>query len=500
MSLSGPRNAAVSVALASELARLRREWGHCYIFRAEYGAPVAERRDTGATVRAPNAKALLKAVQDDHATNPVPECFRNRRRRYDYLRPGCASLAGRLDQKNSPRTGACLRGWRLLVWEGWRHRIRSPPLPVLPRGAGRVPGNELLHLRCPTPVHRLTAELPELITGQVEEADQMEEPMTGKSGTSAYRPPSDTGNVMLGMPGTFSNGIHAPGGSAQAVVSGHGLAGLRYVEVETARYCNRTCGWCPNGQSGARRSQELLAWSLFGKVVTELGAARFAGVVALHNYNEPLANPRLHDELDLLHTAAPLARPAIYTNGDLLKRDGLERLLSAGVKYVRVTRYPHGADIPPTEEALRRWPHQARLDEAYSWVFGPVRQGLGAWWRDDASGVLIEVIGPSIVTYNDRGGTALVPVESQPRTEPCRMTETSLSIDYRGLVKMCCNVIPDSAASHQRYVVGSVTEATLDELWNSPAMTGWRARHAVADWSDSPACQTCMQVLPETRR
>lgn len=282
--------------------------------------------------------------------------------------------------------------------------------------------------------------------------------------------------------------------------SEHGLAWLRYVEVETARYCNRVCPWCPNGHTGARRVQQFLSWPLFAKVTAELGDAGFSGFVALHNYNEPLANPRLHEELDLLRAVAPQAKPAIYTNGDLLKRDSLEQLLAAGVKYVRVTRYPHRADVAPTENALRRWLRQAGLDEAFGWALGPVRQGLAARWRDEAAGVLVEVIRPAIAAYNDRGGTALIPAQGRSRAEPCRMTETSLSVDYRGLVKMCCNVIPDSAPDHERYVVGSVADATLAELWNSPVMAGWRARHAVADWSDSPACRNCVQVLPETRR
>ncbi len=131
---------------------------------------------------------------------------------------------------------------------------------------------------------------------------------------------------------------------------------------------------------------------------------------------------------------------------------------------------------------------------------GVVRQGLAARWQDQAAGVLVEVIRPSIATYNDRGGTALVPGQPQPRTEPCRMSQTSLSVDYRGMAKMCCNVIPHSTPDHQRYVVGSVAGATLAELWNSPVMAGWPARHAVADWSESPACRSCVQALPETRR
>ncbi len=94
----------------------------------------------------------------------------------------------------------------------------------------------------------------------------------------------------------------------------------------------------------------------------------------------------------------------------------------------------------------------------------------------------------------------MVPVQAQPRTESCHMTGTSLSVDYRGMVKMCCNVIPDAVPDHERYAVGSAADATLAELWNSEVMTAWRARHAVADWSASPACRTCVQALPETRR
>jgi len=313
---------------------------------------------------------------------------------------------------------------------------------------------------------------------------------------------------MLGMPVTpLRGGTSAGDCNAALALPGRrqaaaacGLAGLRYVELETSRYCNRTCEWCPNGHSGARRSQQLMSWPLFAKVTAELGDAGFAGFVALHNYNEPLANPRLHEELDRLRVAAPQARPAIYTNGDLLKRDELERLLAAGVRYVRVTRYPHRASVPPTAEAVRRWLIQAGLSETFEWRFGPVRQGVAARWQDDAAGVVVEVIRPSIAAYNDRGGTALVPGQPRPRAVPCRMTETSVSVDYRGMVKMCCNVIPDSAPDHERYVVGMVADATLAELWNSDAMAGWRARHAVADWSASPACRSCVQALPETRQ
>jgi hypothetical protein len=279
------------------------------------------------------------------------------------------------------------------------------------------------------------------------------------------------------------------------------LAGLRYVEVETSRRCNRTCAWCPNGHSGARKEQELMEWPLFARIIDQLGKARYAGWFAFHNYNEPLLNPRLDAELSWLGYKVPHARPAIYTNGDRLTVELLASLIAAGVRYVRVTRYPHDASARPSYEALRGWMRQAGLLDAVEWEWRPVRQGLAARWEHPAGGVLVEVISPAIAGYNDRGGTALLPVTiPRLRTDPCGMTSTSMSIDYRGVVKMCCNVIPDSAAAHERYVVGSAAETPLADLWAHPLMQEWRTRHAAADWSASPACRTCVQALPETRQ
>jgi radical SAM protein with 4Fe4S-binding SPASM domain len=316
-----------------------------------------------------------------------------------------------------------------------------------------------------------------------------ENAMTERGEESGRDQPAPTGPVLLGLP-TYG-GTDAAGTAA--------LADLRYVEIETSRRCNRQCSWCPNGHTLARSVQQLMPWWMVEKVATELGTAGFSGYLAMHNYNEPLANPRLDQELELLHDAVPRARLAIYTNGDLLKCDRLKGLLDFGVKYVRVTRYPHYADEVPTEEALEKWLAQSGLEGAFGWQIGPVRQGLAARWEDTAKGVLVEVIRPEVGTYNDRGGSATVPAPARLRLEPCQMTRTSLSIDYRGVVKMCCNVIPDSVPDHEQYVVGSIADFSVAELWNSTAMKDWRRLHETANWSRSPACRTCVQALPETR-
>src|SRR6266496_1820336 len=83
----------------------------------------------------------------------------------------------------------------------------------------------------------------------------------------------------------------------------------RYVELETSRRCNRTCAWCPNGESDARHTQQVMDWWLFRRVVDELGGLGFDGFFAFHNYNEPLLNRRILDEIGYVRAVIGAARP-----------------------------------------------------------------------------------------------------------------------------------------------------------------------------------------------
>jgi len=272
----------------------------------------------------------------------------------------------------------------------------------------------------------------------------------------------------------------------------------KYVEVETSRKCNRTCGWCPNGEHPARRTQELMDWSLFQRIVAELGDLDYTGWLAFHNYNEPLLNKRLIEEVGVVKADAPQARPAIFSNGDPMTTDLFRQLVEAGVEHIRITLYPHHADTPASFETIKTWLDRVRILDVFNWDFRGVRQGLAA--TTESAPLRVEVISPDIYgTYNNRGGSVtLIPLLAAPRTAPCLMTSTSASIDYLGRMKMCCCVYPE-APEHSDYVVGDLNTSTFADLWAGQAMSAYRRAHSVADWSLSPACRTCRQPLPETR-
>lgn len=268
----------------------------------------------------------------------------------------------------------------------------------------------------------------------------------------------------------------------------------QYVEIETSRFCNRTCAWCPNGTSGLRTTQELMSWDLFNRILEEFAALHYTGWIALHNYNEPLANPRLLEELVCLRRYLPGSRLSIFTNGDLLNLDRLNSLQRVGVAYLRVSLYPalRRVSEPVNADVIHTWLLRKGFDTITAWSFGEVRQGLAARGMVDA--MEIEVIRPDVSRYNWRGGTVDT-LAGPPRTSPCYMTQHSASIDYKGNLKMCCNVYTGYTA-HEPYLIGNLAESSFISLWTSDKMRVLRIAHEAADWSLSPICKRCTQHLP----
>jgi hypothetical protein len=270
----------------------------------------------------------------------------------------------------------------------------------------------------------------------------------------------------------------------------------RYVEIETSRYCNRSCDWCPNGSSTGRNYQELMKWDLLLKILSDLSDISYEGWLALHNYNEPLANPRLLEEIEVSLNYLPKSKISIFTNGDFLSLDKLTQLVDSKVSYIRVTLYPNPSELGNSisEARILKWLHTKKLDTLISSIYEikKVRQGLAL--ITSICNSHIEVINPNINTYNWRGGTTKK-ITGTIRDRPCYMTLHSASVDFRGLMKMCCNVYPDIAA-HSQYIVGDLSTESFLNLWLSQKMQEYRDVHINQKWEKSSICAMCSQELP----
>jgi hypothetical protein len=272
----------------------------------------------------------------------------------------------------------------------------------------------------------------------------------------------------------------------------------RFIELETSRYCNRQCEWCPNSNSSTRKTQEMMDWSIFTRLINELSSLRYSGNLALHSYNEPLANPRLFGELDYINQNLPTCSPRIFSNGDYVTPIVLDRLLELGVTCLSVSLYPHVEEQWSKETSIAKihsWLDNRKVTSYGDWKMVDVRQGIAA--MTSKGRLTLEIIAPNVQLYNYRGGS-VASISGTDRQDPCYMTHHSAAIDYRGLLKMCCNIYPDYAA-HAPYVIGSLSEHSFLELWLSNTMQNLRAAHLKADWQNSSVCSKCTTYLPKVK-
>jgi MoaA/NifB/PqqE/SkfB family radical SAM enzyme len=238
-----------------------------------------------------------------------------------------------------------------------------------------------------------------------------------------------------------------------------------------------------------------MSWELFTKIIGDLSDLNYSGILALHNYNEPLANPRLLQELNYIYKVCPNCLSCIFSNGDFLTRELLEELYKANVRGLRISLYPDSAEPWNREISVKKiqlWLNKKQINSYAEWQISDVRQGVAAVANKEH--LNIQVIAPNTERYNYRGGS-VSQIVGQARSSPCYITHHSAAIDFRGSFKMCCNVYPEYEP-HFPYVVGNLENTSFLALWQSESMQRFREHHKGARWELSPICSKCTKHLP----
>ncbi len=267
-----------------------------------------------------------------------------------------------------------------------------------------------------------------------------------------------------------------------------------FIEVEIGSYCNRRCPWCPNGWHDRGQRRESMVDATWAALLKDLAQHDYSGWFAFHNYNEPMADPRLNERISEARAHLPNARLELHTNGDFLDKASLAALQAVGMDLVRVTLYP--SDDQAFEE-----PKPERLDRFLA------RLGCaGRGRRTDKTsklehqvrvGKLILIVRlPRVAHYTDRAGSVgLRPIVSTAeRTQPCHLPSRSAAIDYLGNLKLCCHIYDAAAPENARYVMGNVGKTAFSQLWAAGPLCEARKQLARADFSQLPACARCSHL------
>lgn len=181
---------------------------------------------------------------------------------------------------------------------------------------------------------------------------------------------------------------------------------------------------------------------IFDRLLDELQALDYAGILSFHRYNEPTLRKDLESLVERARQRIPHARLVLYSNGKRLTQTRIDRLLSAGVDQFIITDH------------ARRG----------------IRPGSG-----------IVVFQPEDLVISGRAGW-LVSV-NEPLQLPCFAPAEMLIVGYNGDVYLC---VQDYG---REYVMGNIICQSLTDIWETPAFR--RYRDLLSRGQRADACGLC---------
>lgn len=265
------------------------------------------------------------------------------------------------------------------------------------------------------------------------------------------------------------------------------------ANIELTNRCNLRCRICANRtMKRPRRDMNLQLYRVL------LGKLEQAGVrqVILNTIGETLLYPWLDEALAMAkgHGFYVL----VSTNGQLLDESAARMLFARNCDLLRISI--EGADAR-RYEAIRSGGSFATLianvgrlkplrAECSASTAIRIRSTISTRSTPQERCRFLEYWAPYVdlvefITFGNMGGQVGGPDLRADRRRPCATMWRGINVLYDGRVSRCpCDF-------DARFVVGSLVEATLDELWFGEAYREARLLHKALDFRSMPSCEIC---------
>jgi len=112
------------------------------------------------------------------------------------------------------------------------------------------------------------------------------------------------------------------------------------VNLETSKYCNRKCSYCPVSLNDSRKNKLYMTDELFNNILSELESINYSSTIVFNLYNEPLADKNIYFKIKQVRKSLPYSFLMFNSNGDYVESDILNQLSQIGLNALFVTLHP----------------------------------------------------------------------------------------------------------------------------------------------------------------
>lgn len=243
---------------------------------------------------------------------------------------------------------------------------------------------------------------------------------------------------------------------------------IKNIEIEISSACNRRCDYCP--QSLVAREQTLLPLETFRKIIEELAALDYRGSIAFHQYNEPLLVPEhLFACIATVRQQLPRSSCILFTNGDLMTPELLDRLAESGIAQVTMTCHTAPGQTFDPEKMLGRIVLRTQK------LHLPLQLAMNNDSIFNITKYKNMQISIRSTNFSEVGYDRLQTVPGgrkniiSPNRNICCQLFHYLHITYKGNIPLCCECC-DDIEKVKPYILGNIVETPLIDVFEKKLM------------------------------
>ncbi len=268
------------------------------------------------------------------------------------------------------------------------------------------------------------------------------------------------------------------------------------IEIETSTQCNRRCAYCPNSNPALahrRERNEFLDMDMLEKMLSDLQEIDYDRKISLVGMNEFFMHEENFEYAELVKAMLPKCCLQVYTNGDYLDRDYLDRAEKAGIDFLVISFHLQAGKAYNVEDILdRTMKFMKKTDVQLKKM--DFAKGLRLHFQGKVGRLHILA---GLVNWNADGhnwGGAVNSGRPLPAADvPCESPVNILCLTQGGDFTLCCNVprerTPENEANGA--VMGNLKDfPSIFHAYASDAMLYWR-QHSFSTHRLPELCLNC---------
>lgn len=277
----------------------------------------------------------------------------------------------------------------------------------------------------------------------------------------------------------------------------------KYIYIETTNKCNAECIMCPHKKM--KRKQGIMSLSLFKKIIDYCSHVDLSQTtIFLHKEGEPLLDPYIFERSKYIKKMCSIANLAINTNGSLLSKENVNKLLCSGldklfisidgVSSMAYNFIRKGLDYEILKNNIqylfrKKKDENSKMEIVLQMTVCKFNKHeiefFTDTWKDSGAELYIK----SMHSYLDGEFSSMTEIKTEKQQGVCRDPFNVIVVFWDGSYGVCCWDYDNL------YKIGNFKNESVIEAFNNKQFSEMRKKQLEQNCYNIEPCSRCMRIF-----